>query len=131
MQIFVQSLLYSGKTLTVEVEPTDSVENLKTKLQDAEDIDPILIELFFNGTQLVDGNTLASYNITKEVSLTTANNISQLATKQAKQLAKLDLAAAKRDEAYDINKLPTKYNGNTVVDNPNTGGLVAGRPWAT
>ena len=47
MQIFVQSLLYSGKTLTVEVEPTDSVENLKTKLQDAEDIDPVLIELFF------------------------------------------------------------------------------------
>ena len=131
MQLFVQSLLYSGKTLTVEVETTDSVENLKTKLQDAEDINPILIELFFNGTQLVDGNTLASYNITKEVSLTTANNISQLATKQAKQLAKLDLAAAKRDEAYDINKLPTKYTGNTVVDNPNTGGLVAKRPWAT
>ena len=131
MQIFVQSLLYSGKTLTVEVEPTDSVENLKTKLQDAEDIDPVLIELFFNGTQLVEGNTLASYNIIKEVSLTTANNISQLATKQAKQLAKLNLAASKRDDTYDINKLPTKYNGNAVVDNPNTGGLVAGRPWAT
>ena len=89
------------------------------------------IELFFNGTQLVNGNTLASYNITKEVSLTTANNISQLATKQAKQLAKLNLAASKRDDTYDINKLPTKYNGNAVVDNPNTGGLVAGRPWAT
>ena len=131
MQIFVQSLHYSGKRLTIEVEPTDSVENLKTKIQDAEEIPPTQIVLFFNGTLLVDGNTLASYNIQKEVYIQSANNISQLATKQAKQLAKLNLAASKRDDTYDINKLPTKYNGNAVVDNPNTGGLVAGRPWAT
>jgi len=48
-----------------------------------------------------------------------------------KQVAKLNLAAAKRSDTYDINKLPTKYSDNTVVDNPNTGGLVDGRPWAS
>jgi len=64
-----------------------------------------------------------------------ANEISTLATKELKQKAKLTLAAAKRAAdgnpraTYDITQLPTQYSGNTVVDNPNTGGLVQGRPW--
>jgi hypothetical protein len=64
-----------------------------------------------------------------------ANGISTLSTKQAKQVAKLDLAAAKRAAdgnpraTYDITQLPTQYSGNNIVDNPNTGGLVVGRPW--
>jgi hypothetical protein len=64
-----------------------------------------------------------------------ANEISTLATKELKQKAKLTLAAAKRAAdgnpraTYDITQLPTQYSGDTVVDNPNTGGLVAGRPW--
>jgi hypothetical protein len=32
---------------------------------------------------------------------------------------------------YDITQLPTQYSGNIVVDNPNAGGLVTGRPWTT
>ncbi len=64
-----------------------------------------------------------------------ANGISTLATKQLRQIAKLDLAAAKRAAdgnpraTYDITQLPTQYNDDAVVDNPNTGGLVQGRPW--
>ena len=63
-----------------------------------------------------------------------ANGISTLATKELKQKAKLALAAIKRAATgrrpyYDITELPTQYSGNTVVDNPNTGGLVQGRPW--
>jgi len=64
-----------------------------------------------------------------------ANGISELATKQLKQIAKLDLAATKRAAdgnaraTYDITQLPTQYSDNAVVDNANTGGLVAGRPW--
>ena len=64
-----------------------------------------------------------------------ANGISTLATKELKQKAKLDLAAAKRAAdgnaraTYDITQLPTQYSDNTVVDNDNTGGLVTGRPW--
>lgn len=66
-----------------------------------------------------------------------ANGISTLATKQARQEAKLALAAAKRaanPERYpaatpDLDLLPTKYVGNDVVNNPNPGGLQPKRPW--
>jgi hypothetical protein len=67
-----------------------------------------------------------------------ANGISTLSTKQARQVAKLNLAQTKRTAAgnghralhsYDINTLPTKYSGNSVVDNANSDGLNPGRPW--
>jgi hypothetical protein len=64
-----------------------------------------------------------------------ANGISELATKELRQKAKLDLAATKRATdgnaraTYDITQLPTQYNDDDVVNNPNTGGLVLGRPW--
>jgi hypothetical protein len=63
------------------------------------------------------------------------NGISELATKELRQKAKLDLAAAKRvidgnpRATYDLSLLPTQYNDNGIIDNPNIGGLVAGRPW--
>ena len=63
------------------------------------------------------------------------NGIAQLATKELKQKAKLALAATNRAadgnarSTYDITQLPTQYDDNTVVDNPNAGGLVEGRPW--
>jgi hypothetical protein len=65
------------------------------------------------------------------------NGISTLATKELRQKAKLDLAAAKRATdgysraTYDITQLPTQYDNNGIVDNPNTGGLIQGRPWIT
>lgn len=64
-----------------------------------------------------------------------ANGISTLPTKEQRQKAKLDLAAANRAadgnprSSYDITQLPTRYSENDVVDNPNAGGLIAGRPW--
>jgi len=63
------------------------------------------------------------------------NGISTLATKELRQKAKLDLAAENRAAVgnpratYDITQLPTQYSGNDVVNNPNEGGLVEGRPW--
>ena len=62
------------------------------------------------------------------------NGISTLATKQARQAAKLAAAATKRQTdlrryTLDTTQLPTLYSGNVVVDNANTGGLVVGRPW--
>jgi hypothetical protein len=65
------------------------------------------------------------------------NGISTLATKELRQKAKLDLAAIKRAAdgnaraTYDITQLPTQYNDNAIVNNPNVGGLVVGRPWIT
>jgi hypothetical protein len=58
------------------------------------------------------------------------------ATREDRQVQKLEIAAAKReflakaDYTYDLTQLPTKYSGDTVVDNPNSGGLLEGRPWA-
>lgn len=64
------------------------------------------------------------------------NGISELATKELRQKAKLDLAAADRAAdgnaraTYDITELPTQYDDNDIIDNPNVGGLVEGRPWS-
>ena len=84
-----------------------------------------------------------------------ANGISDLATKELKQVAKLDIAQAKREgrvvaddgsvsgsvditknyyrerNQYDITQLPTQYTDNDLTDNANVGGLIEGRPWTT
>ena len=84
-----------------------------------------------------------------------ANGISTLGTKALKQVAKLDIAQAKKqgktvatdgtisgavdttknyyryNNTYSINDLPTKYTGNTVTDNANASGLQTVRPWTS
>lgn len=134
--ISVQSLLNSAQYDSYTVSDGITVGTLKNNIATATGVDTTWFVLAFDGVQLVNGNTLASYNIINGSQLQIGNVIGLLTTLQDRQLAKLDLAALDRTAAgnpwdvYDITELPSQYIGNVSTPNPHPTGLIEGRPWA-
>lgn len=135
INITVQSLLNAAQYDPYTVDNTTTVGTFKDTIEAATGCNVSWFSLVFNNQELNNANTLAYYNIVNGSSLRTANKIARLTTLEDRQRGKLDLSQLERIELsnprpyYDINELPTQYDGNTIIDNPNPSGLIEGRPW--
>ena len=134
--ITVQSLLNTAVYNSYTIDNAQTIDQLKTAINTARSYNSTWYDIVLNESVASGSATLASLGIVSGTVLRTHNKIGRLSTRQARQEAKLALAGLDRVASSEsrttltINNLPTKYSGNTIVDNANTGGLVLGRPWS-
>ena len=132
--ITAQNLLNTAVYNSYTIDNGQTVDQLKTAINTARSFNSTWYDLV-NGNVLTESSTLASLGIVTGTVLRTHNKIGRLSTRQARQEAKLALAtldrtASSKTYTLTIDNLPTKYSGNTLVNNANSGGLVTGRPWS-
>ena len=138
--ITVQSLLNTAVYDSYTIDNGQTIDQLKTAINSARSFDSAWYDIVLNEEILSGSSTLASLGIITNTALRTHNKINKLANRQLRQeaklaLATLDRAASSKRSTLTIDNLPTKYSGDTVVNNPNTDGaggilLVEGRPWS-
>lgn len=133
--ITVQSLINTAVYDSYTIDNGQTVAQLKTAVANARGYNTSWFNVCLNEVVLTDSDTLSVAGVVNGSVLRTANIIDSLATKELKQKAKLDLAALDRIASglerttVDITELPTQYNDNDIIDNPNVDGLLEGRPW--
>jgi len=142
----VQSFLNSATTLSITIDDGQTVANLKTAINTAEGTPTAIMDLFFNNNKLANATVLSAVGLITGSYVKSSNNLTEsgLWTKQQRQDYKLQLAQLRRQaggdsskpyyrsgNVYDLTSLPDTYNGNdsSPDDNPNTDGLLLGRPW--
>jgi hypothetical protein len=124
INITVQSLLNAAQYDSYAVNDAGTIGQLKTSIETTTSCSVDWFDLVFNEELLDTANTIAYYGIVEGSSLRTHNKISRLTTLQDRQVAKLELAQLERLELsnpypyYDIDELPTQYDGNNIVDIP-------------
>lgn len=149
MDIYVQSFLNSATKLTIAVNTTTTVTQLKALVNTAEGTTSTYMEFYLvntattTATVFVNDNTLGSYGVTTGTYVNSSNSISTSTNKTDRQVAKLELAKLRRQAAgdttatfyreynvYDIDLLADKYVSNTSTIGT-TSTLVESRPWGS